>query len=125
MDLQATLQKEISVFQQLQKDVEKSVKNRTKLESQLKENEGVNREFQILEKEGENEIFKLIGPVLVKQDKNEAVNNVKKRIEFINTEIKRSESVISDLQERMEKKKLEIVKLETAVQQMQPQKTSA
>jgi chaperonin cofactor prefoldin len=40
MDLQQTLQKEISVFQQLQKDVEKSVKNRTKLESQLKENEG-------------------------------------------------------------------------------------
>lgn len=29
----------------------------------------------------------VLGPVLVKQEKSEAINNVQKRIEFINTEM--------------------------------------
>lgn len=32
-------------------------------------------------------VFKLIGPVLVKQDIQEAKENVKKRIEYITTEM--------------------------------------
>jgi chaperonin cofactor prefoldin len=39
ISLQQTLQNEVSVFQQLQKQIEKLVQNRTKLESQFKENE--------------------------------------------------------------------------------------
>ncbi len=32
-------------------------------------------------------VYKLIGPVLVKQDLNEAKQNVEKRIEYITTEM--------------------------------------
>ena len=34
-----------------------------------------------------NEVFKLIGPVLVKQDQDEARANVDKRLEFIRSEL--------------------------------------
>ncbi|KAJ3305651.1 hypothetical protein HDV03_001296 [Kappamyces sp. JEL0829] len=92
----------------------KIIKNYKK--SQLKENEGVQLEFKLLE-DDDSVVYKLIGPVLVKQDRAEAVGNVKKRIEFISGEIKRSETMISELQDKLEKKKLEVVKLETAYQQ--------
>ena len=36
----------------------------------------------------DNAIFKLIGPVLVKQERIEAEENVKKRIEFITGEMR-------------------------------------
>ncbi len=37
---------------------------------------------------GTNLIYCMVlGPVLVKQEKSEAINNVQKRIEFINTEM--------------------------------------
>jgi prefoldin beta subunit len=60
----------------------------------------------------------MIGPCLVKQDSVEANSNVEKRLEFITGEIKRSEVLIKDLQDKQEKKKVEIVKLETAYQQI-------
>lgn len=33
------------------------------------------------------EVFKLVGPVLLKQEKSEALGNVNKRIDFINNEM--------------------------------------
>lgn len=43
------------------------------------------QEFALLQ--GDANIYKLIGPVLVKQDKTEAVTNVDKRIDFIQAEM--------------------------------------
>lgn len=37
--------------------------------------------------DGEAKVFKLIGPVLLKQDVGEAKVNVDKRLEFINNEL--------------------------------------
>lgn len=37
--------------------------------------------------EADAEVYKMIGPALVKQDKSEALVNVNKRIDFINTEL--------------------------------------
>ncbi len=62
-------------------------------------------------------IFKLIGPVLVKQDPIEADTNVKKRIEYIKSELKRLETQIKDVETKSEKKKMDIVKLQTAIQE--------
>lgn len=47
----------------------------------------------------------------------EAVTNVDKRIEFITKELKRLDTLIKDLQTKSEKKKVQIVELQTAVQQ--------
>ena len=66
-------------------------------------------------------IYKSMGPVLVKQDRQEAIGNVNKRIEFIKSEIKRIETQLKELSEKQETKKLEIVKLQTMLQQQQQQ----
>ena len=58
---------------------------RQQLDSQLRENEQVAKEFGKLK--GDNQVYKLIGPVLVKQDQVEAISNVEKRIEFIKGEM--------------------------------------
>lgn len=58
---------------------------RQKLESQQQENEGVQKEFDTLD--DESNIYKLVGPVLLKQDKSEAVMAVKGRLEFIDKEM--------------------------------------
>ncbi|EGF80778.1 hypothetical protein BATDEDRAFT_24657 [Batrachochytrium dendrobatidis JAM81] len=114
MSLEQQLQTEVTAFQTLQKDYFKAVQNRTQLESQLKENEEVSKEFKFLKDDAT--IYKLVGPVLVKQDTPEAVGNVSKRIEYISGEIKRVELQIKDLEEKQEKKKLEVVKLQTMAQ---------
>ena len=43
-------------------------------------------------------VYKLTGPVLVKQDLDEAKSTVGKRIEYISAELKRQETSITDLQ---------------------------
>ncbi|KAK9720631.1 Prefoldin subunit 6 [Basidiobolus ranarum] len=120
MSVEARLEAESVTFQNLQKEFTKVVESRQRLDSQLQENEIVAKEFKVL-KEDAN-IFKLIGPVLVKQEKVEATTNVEKRIEFIKAEIQRLEGQIKDLSEKQEKKRTEIVKLQTLYQeQMQKQ----
>ncbi|CAG8645656.1 15553_t:CDS:2, partial [Acaulospora morrowiae] len=74
------------------------------------ENEIVEKEFKLLN--DDSNIYKLIGPVLVKQEKSEATLNVSKRLEYIRSEIKRVESQIKDLTEKLEKKKLEVVEIQ-------------
>lgn len=51
--------------------MEKCVKNRQTLEGQLKENESVNQEFKLINDNDDDDttIYKMIGPVLVKQEK--------------------------------------------------------
>lgn len=61
------------------------VEARQKLESQQQENQGVQKEFNSLD--DDSNIYKLIGPVLLKQDKNEALMAVNGRLEFIEKEM--------------------------------------
>ncbi|KAJ0050097.1 hypothetical protein NL108_011984, partial [Boleophthalmus pectinirostris] len=64
--------------------VSKSVSARQKLETQLAENNFVKEELDMLD--SANTVYKLIGPVLVKQDLDEAKATVAKRLEYINGE---------------------------------------
>lgn len=66
-------------------DLQIVISSRQKLEAQKTENLGVQGEFNKL-KEGED-IYKLVGPVLLKQDKVEAEATVKGRLEFIGKEM--------------------------------------
>jgi len=57
-------------------------------------------------------VYKLTGPVLVKQDLDEAKSTVSKRIEYISAEVKRQETSIEDLQKQQEKHKLKLEELQ-------------
>lgn len=104
------LEMAIENYTKLQKDYSIVISQRTLLESQLKENEAVEKEFSLLK--GNGRIYKLLGPVLLPQDKMEAVGNVKKRIEFIKSEVKSRETSIKNLASKLETAKTEIVSLQ-------------
>ena len=80
------------------------------LTAQKSENESVKKEFEILEPSGV--IWKLVGPVMVKQDRDEARVNVDKRIEFITGDIAKAEEAIKILENEFEVKREELMKLQ-------------
>lgn len=66
-------------------ELEGLIEARQKLEAQQQENKGVQGEFAALDEDAN--IYKLVGPVLLKQDKSEAVMAVNSRLEFIEKEM--------------------------------------
>ncbi|KAM5358956.1 hypothetical protein ACJZ2D_014850 [Fusarium nematophilum] len=113
-DPQARLQALSEDFQKLQQELQTAVDSRQKLEGQKQENLGVQQEFDRLQ-DGET-IYKLAGPVLLKQDKFEAENTVKGRLDFISSEISRLEGQIKETQDKLEKKKTEIIQIQAGAQ---------
>lgn len=96
--IQKKLKAEVEKYAQIQKDVSKSMSARQKLETQLTENNIVKEELDMLE--STNTVYKLIGPVLVKQDLGEAKANVGKRLEYINGEIQRHDTMLKDMEKK-------------------------
>ncbi|KAI0659444.1 Prefoldin beta-like protein [Cubamyces menziesii] len=113
--LQERLQIASAEFQKIQAELATVVEARQKLDAQLSENELVKKEFASLTED--NTVYKLVGPVLVKQDQAEAKQNVDTRLEFIKSEIKRVEGQLKDLGDKSEQKKLELVEIQAALQQ--------
>ncbi|XP_020485297.1 prefoldin subunit 6 [Labrus bergylta] len=98
--LQKKLKAELEKYTGMQKDVSKSMSARQKLESQLTDNNIVKEELDLLD--STNTVYKLIGPVLVKQDLDEAKATVTKRLEYINGEIQRYEALLKDMEKKSE-----------------------
>ncbi|CAJ1058315.1 prefoldin subunit 6 [Xyrichtys novacula] len=98
--IQKKLQAEVEKYTLMQKDVSKSMAARQKLETQLTDNNIVKEELGLLN--STNTVYKLIGPVLVKQDLDEAKATVSKRLEYINGEIQRYEAILKDMEKKSE-----------------------
>ncbi|KAG8725397.1 hypothetical protein FRC09_000038 [Ceratobasidium sp. 395] len=133
MSIEARLQTASTAYQKLQDDLQTAVESRQRLDAQLNENELVKKvcagvfpvreskrsglsieEFATLK--SHNTVYKLVGPVLVKQDQEEAKSNVNKRLEYIRGEISRVETQISDFTKKSEKSKNEIVTIQAVMQ---------
>ncbi|XP_044722178.1 prefoldin subunit domain-containing protein [Hirsutella rhossiliensis] len=113
-EAQALLQSLSEDYQKLQQDLQNHVAARQKLEGQKQENLGVQKEFDNL---GDDEtIYKLVGPVLLKQDKVEAESTVKGRLDFIGAEVSRLETQVTETQEKLERKKAEIIQVQASAQ---------
>ncbi|CAK4032299.1 Prefoldin subunit 6 [Lecanosticta acicola] len=111
----AQLQNLSDEYQNLQTELSTLVSARQKLESQQQENRSVQAEFKNLDDDAK--IYKLTGPVLLKQDSSEAKSTVDGRLEFIEKEIKRIEGTIKEMQEKSESKKMEILQIQSQMQQ--------
>lgn len=72
-------------YQTLQTQLSELISARQKLEAQQQENKGVQSEFKGLEDDAT--IYKLVGPVLLKQDTTEAKSTVDGRLDFIEKEM--------------------------------------
>lgn len=115
--IQSKLKAELEKYTQMQKDVSKSMSARQKLETQLTENNIVKEELDLLD--GTNTIYKLIGPVLVKQDLDEAKATVTKRLEYINGEIQRYETLLKEMEKKSEQHREVLTSLQQEFQRAQ------
>eukprot|EP01114_Cavostelium_apophysatum_P024900 TRINITY_DN994_c0_g1_i1.p1 TRINITY_DN994_c0_g1~~TRINITY_DN994_c0_g1_i1.p1 ORF type:complete len:126 (+),score=45.80 TRINITY_DN994_c0_g1_i1:37-414(+) len=119
MALQQRLETASKEFSAVEKDIQRINASRQQYLAQLNENEMVKKEVEFLEKDAD--IFKMIGPALIKQDRSEALTNVNKRIEFISAELVRIEATFKDLEKKREEKRQKFAELQMQAQQQQQQ----
>ncbi|EOY27715.1 Prefoldin 6 isoform 2 [Theobroma cacao] len=116
-ELQRDLENKANDLSKLQKDIAKNHQVKKKYTIQLGENELVLKELDLLNEDAN--VYKLIGPVLVKQDLAEANANVRKRIE------KRLDASLQDLEEKQYSKREAILKVQQRIQSHQAGKAKA
>ena len=116
--IRAKLEELAKEFQKLEAEANQNHKSRQAFMQQQQETTMVKKELGML-KEGEDDVFKLVGPVLVKQDSAEAKANVDKRLEFIKGELARLDKQLESIDKRQIKKKEEIIKLQNQGQEIQ------
>jgi len=113
--IQQQMQTELEKFKGIQKDLQKFITARQQLDAQLNENKVVQEELDVIEADGN--VYKLIGPVLVKQDLEEAKQTVAKRIEYITAEIKRNDTSIKEVEKKRSASQEVLGKLQQQYQQ--------
>merc|ERR1712168_990555 len=114
--MQAQLQEKVEKLQSQQKQRQKGLMARQTLDSQLSENNLVKDELDHLEEDAK--VFKLIGPALIRQDTNDAKQNVNKRIEYISGELKRHDETLADLSKKEDDLKEELQTIQTQMQKL-------
>lgn len=76
----------------------------------MNENECVMDELNLLK--ADNKVYKLYGPVLVKQDLEESRQNVGKRMEYIKKEVDRTNNNLESLEKKLSKHRDSLQKLQ-------------
>ena len=107
------LEEQLNHYRQIQKEIGKVQNQISTAGTQILENEMVLKELELLEED--SSVFKLIGPVLVKQELMEVKNNVQKRVEFIKGDIKRLEGTVGKYNEQLEGVKSNISTLQKSM----------
>ncbi|KAL1517321.1 hypothetical protein ABEB36_001100 [Hypothenemus hampei] len=116
-DLQRKFQNELTNFKSNQKELHKTIQARKLLDSQLNENTVVKEELNLLPPDGK--VYKSVGPVLIKTELVEAKQNVNKRIDYINKELKKVDELIASLEKKMDGHTESLQKLQHQLQQAQ------
>jgi prefoldin beta subunit len=98
-------------------ELQKAISSRQQLDGQLNENMIVKDELDILAKDAK--VYKSVGPVLIKTELVEAKQNVSKRMEYINKEIKRVDDQITSLEKKQDIHREGLQKLQHQFQQAQ------
>ena len=105
-----SLEPGLKKYRELQAQIAKLQSGAGQANTQIMENEMVLKEPDLLEEDAQ--VFKLIGPVLVKQELVEVKTNVSKRIEFIKNDIGRLESSVKAKEKEQEEVRSQIAKLQ-------------
>nr|CDS25767.1 prefoldin subunit 6 [Hymenolepis microstoma] len=112
-----SLTKEVEKMQEVESNIQKRLQAYQQLVGQLSENENVNEDLEVLT--DDNKIYKLIGPVLVEQSLSDARDTIKKRLKFIQDEMKRNDEMIKSLEKERDSHREQILKLQQRFQQEQ------
>lgn len=114
--IQKNYQKEIDEMKKIHKEFKLLQEQRQQLTVQLNENEVVKTELDHI-KDNE-EVFKMIGKVLIKQDLTEAKQNVVKRMDYIKNELKRIDNSIKVTDMKMDETRAKTIKLQQEFQEL-------
>eukprot|EP00877_Chromochloris_zofingiensis_P012719 jgi/Chrzof1/7700/Cz02g33130.t1 len=109
-DAKRAFDAEVEAYKNVQSDIQKNLQSRQQLLQQSNENEMVLEELGRLDED--SNVYKLIGPALIKQDLMEAKTNVQKRLDYITNELQRLDTHLKSLEEDANKKQTEIMKLQ-------------
>merc|ERR1711933_214290 len=90
------------------KKLEKNNRDRQNFKFQLTENLVINKELNLLD--SGNNVFKLLGPMLIRQELIEVSSNVSKRIEIICKELERLSKQKNDLEKIKHEKQKDLEK---------------
>jgi prefoldin beta subunit len=110
----AEIDSKYEVYKELQGDIQKLYTMKQTSLSQFNENTLVKGELDLLAED--DSVFKLVGPALMKVDLGEAISNVAKRLEFIESEITKLDNQIAVKQGEQTKVGDEVKVLQSALQ---------
>lgn len=113
-ELQKQFQHELDAFKQCQKEVNQLTGMRQQLDGQLNENSIVKEELSLLKASGE--VYKMVGPILLRQDHTEAKENIDKRMSYIKNELKRIDDQITSLESKQDEYRDKLTKLQKQFQ---------
>ena len=92
--IQKDVEAAVAEIKKLENELRKVITNKATMTEKKQENEMVLSEFKGLDADAN--VYKLVGPILCKQELSECKSNVEKRIEFCNKEIARQDALESD-----------------------------
>jgi prefoldin beta subunit len=101
--LQAEADMDVKEIQKIEGETRKLAKSKNTLSEQLNENELVLKELKLVEDGGN--VFKLVGPILAKQDLNESKSNVEVRCDFVRKELARIGTLETAFGNKVEEKR--------------------
>ena len=105
---------EITKFRDMQEEIGTLRHDLQTVLSQQSENEMVKHELDILE--DSSTVYKMIGPVLMKNDLDDAKETVKNRLEFIGQERERLEKCLKDKETRATQAATKIQEMQAGMQ---------
>ncbi|CAF0926155.1 unnamed protein product [Didymodactylos carnosus] len=112
-DLTKKLEDEVEKYRHTQNEMKKYVAQQQNLYVTKTENEFVKQEFETLEADAT--VYKLIGPVLIKQELSEGKETVEKRLVYCDGELKRLTTMIKDTEKKLETHREVIAKIQQQI----------
>jgi prefoldin beta subunit len=113
--LASAVDAEVAKFRELQEIIQKVRNDYQVVLGQMTENEMVQEELKLVGQEsgdGDPVVYKMVGPVLIKQELEDATQTVQKRLEFIQQEQQK-------LTKKMEEREKQANEIAQKIQQMQ------
>lgn len=98
-------------------EYQKAISTRQQLDGQLNENQIVKTELDLLRDEAQ--VYKLVGPILIKTELVEAKQNVSKRMDYISNELKRIDDQVLVLEKKQDTHREAMQKLQQQFEQAQ------
>jgi prefoldin beta subunit len=115
-NMAAAVEAEIAIFRGLQEEIGKMRGDIQTLLGQQNENEMVKQELELLDDSASTTVYKLVGPVLMKNELDDAKQTVEKRLEFIGGERKKLELALAAKEEKARKAATKVQELQGAMQ---------